>query len=55
MLLDPRAKGAAREGSSTLAHPGGFQALDARGDTIITCGYGIRQGTPYMENSIKVC
>ena len=36
------------------AHSGGLEALDARGNFVATCGYGIRLGQVALDNMVKV-
>lgn len=40
---------------TVTAHPGGLQALDARGNFLATCGYGMRLGQVALDNMVKVC
>lgn len=39
---------------SLTAHPGGLAALDARGNFVATCGYGMRQGRLAQDTMVKV-
>ena len=36
------------------AHSGGLEALDARGNFVATCGYGMRLGQVALDNMVKV-
>ena len=40
---------------TVTAHPGGLQALDARGNFLATCGYGMRLGQMALDTMVKVC
>lgn len=40
--------------SSVVAHPGGLQWLDAKADTVATCGYAMRQGQVITDTFVKV-
>lgn len=40
---------------TVAAHSGGLQALDARGNFLATCGYGMRLGQVALDNTVKVC
>lgn len=40
---------------TVTAHSGGLQALDARGNFLATCGYGVRLGQVALDNTVKVC
>lgn len=56
-LLDPRAGGRlGGEGAAAplLAHPGGFAALDGRGNFVATAGYATRMGRLVLETHVKV-
>ena len=37
-----------------MAHPGGLQGLDAKTDTVATCGYAMRQGQVITDTFVKV-
>ena len=39
---------------TVTAHSGGLQALDARGNFVATCGYGMRLGQVALDNMVKV-
>ncbi|KAG1670195.1 hypothetical protein FOA52_014971 [Chlamydomonas sp. UWO 241] len=52
-LADPRAQ-MKISGSMLSVHPGGLAAVDARADTVATCGYALRMGQIVPDNFVKV-
>lgn len=53
-LLDPRARALRGGAGRLLAHSGGFAALDAGGDLILTAGFSLRPGGDLsLERHIK--
>lgn len=51
-LADPRAGFKVQH--NVVAHAAGLADMDARADSLATCGYGTRQGTVVAENYVKV-
>ncbi|CAL8467279.1 g6816 [Coccomyxa elongata] len=51
-LADPRAGFKVQH--NVAAHAAGLADMDARADSLATCGYGTRQGTVVAENYVKV-
>ena len=53
-LLDPRGATPRQQHAPSLAHPGGFAAVDALHDLVATAGYASRAGRVTLERSVKV-
>ncbi len=51
-LADPRAGFKVQH--TVAAHAAGLADMDARADSLATCGYGTRQGAVVAENYVKV-
>ena len=39
---------------TVTAHSGGLEAMDAQGNFVATCGYGMRLGQVALDNMVKV-